>query len=92
MALCANGVFYSNHSYFNSFSNESETPKAALATKFLEQANRMLPSMFANEMELVDSIRAMLMIVDVYVCLGKQDEAATVNSNDTLTSQDAKLN
>ena len=82
MALCANGVFYSNHSYFKTFASNSEdvgAAKIAMANKFLDQAEKMLPVEFTNEMELIDSLRSMLMIVDVNVCLGNSQAASVAN-------------
>jgi hypothetical protein len=86
MALCANGVFYSHHPYLLSLlEKENLDTKASFAKRFLDQAEKMLPNVFINEMELIDSVRALLMIIDGYVALGDPVEASRVNSRISFT-------
>jgi hypothetical protein len=81
MALCAHGIFYSNHPYLDSLlrRNEGTAPRTMVVKTYLTQAEKMLPVEPQIEFELIDSIRAMLVIVEGYVSLGDRDDALRIN-------------
>jgi hypothetical protein len=80
MALCAHGIFYSKHPYLDTLiSKDQSATRHAVVKTYLKQAEKMIPLDPQMEFELIDSIRAMLVIVDGYVAIGSPEDALRVN-------------
>ncbi|KAJ3366108.1 hypothetical protein HDU91_001982 [Kappamyces sp. JEL0680] len=82
LALCAHGLFFSTHPYIESnlLSVIPSAPKdkilADLVSEYLQQAQKMIPQKPMTEMELIDSVRALMVIVAGYFALGKSKEGS----------------
>jgi hypothetical protein len=80
MALCAKGIFYSQHpSSCTLYDIGSESSKIEIILRFLTQAENMLPKEYSNELEVIDTIRALLIMIDVYIAIGQADHGVRIN-------------
>jgi hypothetical protein len=81
MALCANGLFYSQHAnLYSLFDKNAEKPRIDTAKRFLKQAEAMLPKVYNNELEMIDSIRALMVMTDGYVAIGETEQGGRINA------------
>jgi hypothetical protein len=76
LALCAHGLFYSTHPYLATLlQNENlitqTSPLFSLVNQYLEHALKSIPQTHNSEIELVDSIRALMVIAMGYFALGE---------------------
>jgi hypothetical protein len=86
LALCANGLFYSKHPYLaallrnENFSNQT-SPLFSLVGEYLDQALKSIPEKPSSELEIIDSFRALMVIVTVYFSLGDCQSYAAIRGN-----------
>ncbi|KAJ2998745.1 hypothetical protein HDV02_004092 [Globomyces sp. JEL0801] len=85
VALCSVGIFYSKHPYLLSlfktgFGNtiNGEDSRQKIVEMYLSQAEKMVPTTFTNEIELIDAIRALLIIEETYFAIEKHSNAVRV--------------
>ena len=70
---------------------DTATNKLQMANKFLDQAEKMLPTVFTNELEMADSLRSILMIIDIHLSLGNSKQALKANGT-IFNRQDSSIN
>ena len=80
MALCAHGVFYSKHPYLSTLiQKKGNESRIAFVASYLNQAEKMIPKQLQREFDIIDAVRAMLVIVDGYVAIGNREEALRIH-------------
>ena len=86
LALCAHGLFYSTHPYLatllqNETLNDVTSPLFSLVRQYLEHSLKSVPETPSSEIELLDSVRALMVIVNGYFALGELDVCGVVRGN-----------